>query len=119
MLISNHNSFRVLFDKIASVYFIWKKYLFSISNGQPREPVLCQLYRHTFIACDCLVLQVPLECRHTAIGVALLMEMARQVCVHHRAPFRRLTVSWNLSLWTSALQLGLGYRVIDHGFGLG
>ena len=27
LLISNHNSFRVLFDKIASVYFIWK-YIF-------------------------------------------------------------------------------------------
>ena len=27
MVISNHNSFRVLFDKIVSVYFIWKIYL--------------------------------------------------------------------------------------------
>ena len=52
MLISDHNSLRVLFDKIASVYFIWKIYLslyFSIGNGQPREPALCQLYRHTFV----------------------------------------------------------------------
>jgi len=50
LLISNDNSFRVLFDKIASVYFIWKIYLyFSIGNGQPREPALCQLYRHTFV----------------------------------------------------------------------
>jgi len=51
LLISNHNSFRVLFDKIVSVYFIWKKlYLyFSIRYRQPREPALCQLYRHTFI----------------------------------------------------------------------
>jgi len=48
--ISNHNSFRVLFDKIASIYFICKIYLyFSIGNGQPREPELCQLYRHTFV----------------------------------------------------------------------
>ena len=48
--ISNHNSFRVLFDKIASVYFIRKIYLyFSIGNGQPMEPALCQLYRHTFV----------------------------------------------------------------------
>jgi len=32
---SNRNSFRVLFDKIAFVYFIWKIYLyFSIGNGQ-------------------------------------------------------------------------------------
>ena len=49
-LISSHNSFPVLFDKIASVYFIRKIYLyFSIRNGQPREPAQCQLYRHTFI----------------------------------------------------------------------
>jgi len=49
--ISNHNSLRVLFDKIASAYFIEKKiYLyFSIGNGQPGEPALCQLYRHTFV----------------------------------------------------------------------
>jgi len=48
-LISNRNSFRVLFDKIASVHFTWKIYLcFSIGNGQLREPALCQLYRHTF-----------------------------------------------------------------------
>ena len=32
MVISNYNSLRVLFDKIASVYFIWK--------CQPREPAL-------------------------------------------------------------------------------
>ena len=38
------------FDKIASVYFIGKIYLyFSIGNGQPREPALCRLYRHTFV----------------------------------------------------------------------
>jgi len=49
-LVSNHNSFRVPFDKIASAYFIRKVYLyFSIGNGQPGEPALCQLYRHTFV----------------------------------------------------------------------
>jgi len=52
LVISNHNSFRVLFDKVASVYFVWKVYLyFSIGNGrQPRKPALCQLYRHTFVS---------------------------------------------------------------------
>ena len=41
---------RVLFDKIASVQFIWKIYLSSsIGNGHPREPALCQLYRHTVV----------------------------------------------------------------------
>ena len=51
LLISNCNSFQVLFDNIASVfYFIWKIYLYSsIGNGQPREPALCELYRHTFV----------------------------------------------------------------------
>jgi len=50
LLISNHNSYRVLLDKIASVYFIWEAYLyFSVGNGQPRGPALCQLYRHIFV----------------------------------------------------------------------
>ena len=50
LVISNHNSFRVPFDKIVSVYFIWKIYLyFMIGNGQPREPALCQLHRHMFV----------------------------------------------------------------------
>ena len=43
-----------MFDKIASVYFIWKicRYFFCTGNGQPREPALCQLYRHTFVRCS-------------------------------------------------------------------
>jgi len=50
LLISNHNSFTVPFDKIALVCFIRKIYLyFSVGDGQPREPALCQLYRHTFV----------------------------------------------------------------------
>ena len=41
---------KVLFDKTAAVYFIWKIYLYYIiGNGQPREPAQCQLYRHTFV----------------------------------------------------------------------
>jgi len=48
-VISSHNYFRILFDKIASVYFI-RKYIYTVwGNGQPREPALCQLYRHTFV----------------------------------------------------------------------
>jgi len=48
-VISNRISFQVLFDKIAFVYFIWEIYLyFSIGNGEPRQPALCQMYRHTF-----------------------------------------------------------------------
>jgi len=35
LVISNHNIFRVLFDTVASVYFVGKMYLyFSIGNGQ-------------------------------------------------------------------------------------
>jgi len=30
-LISNRNSFRVLFDEIASVHFIWKKYIYILA----------------------------------------------------------------------------------------
>ena len=49
MVISNHNVW-VVFDKIASVHFILKIYLyFSTGNGQPRETALWQLYRHTFV----------------------------------------------------------------------
>ena len=50
LVISNDNSFRVLFDKIVYVYFIRNIYLyFSAGNGQPAEPALCQLYRRTFV----------------------------------------------------------------------
>jgi len=38
LLISNRDSFRALFEKIASVHFIWKIW----------EPALCQLYRAYF-----------------------------------------------------------------------
>jgi len=48
-----YNSFRVLSDKIASVYFIRKIYLyFSIGNGrQHREPALCQYCIGTLSGC--------------------------------------------------------------------
>ena len=50
LLISNHNSLRVLFDRNWFRVFYLKIYLyFIIGNGQPREPALCQLYRHTFV----------------------------------------------------------------------
>ena len=50
MVISNHNSFRVLFDKLLPYILCEHIYLyFSSGNGQPREPALCQLYRHTFV----------------------------------------------------------------------
>jgi len=67
LVISKHNGFRVLFDKITSVYFIWKIYLyFSIGNVQPREPGLCQLYRHTFVTYCLQTLQrtTSLSCEH-------------------------------------------------------
>jgi len=60
-VISNHNSFRVLFDKLLSYILFEKKiYLyFSIGNGQPRDPALCDCigtllspYRHLRFFCD-------------------------------------------------------------------
>jgi len=40
LVVSNHNSFRVLFDKIASAHFISKIYLyFSIGNGRRTSKV--------------------------------------------------------------------------------
>ena len=50
LVITNHNSFRALLDKIAP-YILFEEHIFyfSIGNGQPREPALCQLYRHTFV----------------------------------------------------------------------
>ena len=49
MVISNHNGFRALFDKIASLYFIWKRYLYlSVGNGWPAHgtSTVPTLYRH-------------------------------------------------------------------------
>ena len=59
LLIPNHNSFRVLFDKIASADFIWKINLyFSAGNGQHREPAL----RSNFcIAYHCFFSKLVLE----------------------------------------------------------
>jgi len=48
LVISSHNSFRVLFDEIVS-YILFEIHIISIGNGRPREPALCQLYRHTFV----------------------------------------------------------------------
>ena len=53
IFVISNRGFRVLFDKIASVYILFEKYTcifnFSIGNGQPRKPALCQLYRHAFV----------------------------------------------------------------------
>ena len=50
LVISNHNSFRVVFEKNCFRVFYLKIYFFyfSIRNGQPGKPALCQLYRHSF-----------------------------------------------------------------------
>jgi len=49
LLISNHNSFRVLFLFEKNVWNQFYHLYFSTGNGQPRESALCQLYRHTFV----------------------------------------------------------------------
>jgi len=81
LVISNHNSFRVLFDKNDSVYFIWKIYLyFSIENGQPGEPA--SMCRHAL---------VPYSTRSSAVAVG-----DTQHQLH-----RELTWSWSLRLSSS------------------
>jgi len=51
LVISDHNSFRVLSDKNCFRVILFQKYIlyFNIGNGQPGAPALCQLYRHTFV----------------------------------------------------------------------
>ena len=38
-----------LIKLLPHILFPKNMFIFSIGNGQPREPVLCQLYRHTFV----------------------------------------------------------------------
>ena len=72
----------MLFDKIASEYLD-----FSIENGEPRDPALCQLYRYSFVPyCGVFVCYVyehisettePVNhtshCRHSLTFVAVLV----------------------------------------------
>ena len=53
MVISNRNSFQVLFDKIASVYFISKIY-FSIRNAQGTSavPIVSAHFRSLYTSLD-------------------------------------------------------------------
>jgi len=41
----------VLFDKIASVYFLFEKYIYilALEMASAWEPALCQLYQHTCV----------------------------------------------------------------------
>jgi len=52
LVISNHNSFRVLFDKIAFVHFVWKIYLHlafeMASQGTSTVPVVSAHFRSLF-----------------------------------------------------------------------
>jgi len=51
LVISNHNSFRVLFDKIASVYSLFEKYIYilSLEMISPGNQHCALLYLHTFV----------------------------------------------------------------------
>jgi len=49
----NHNSFRVLFDKIASVYFIFEKYTYILALEMPAQgtstvPILSAHFRSLY-----------------------------------------------------------------------
>jgi len=74
LVISNHNSFRVLFHKIAYVYFIRKIYLyFSIGNGQPMTstvPIESANFRSVLLA------MLPKTCRNAAIK-RVIKELSR------------------------------------------
>ena len=82
-VISNHNSFRVPFDKIASVYFIWKMYLyFGIGNGQPRNrhgancigTLSFPIHTHFIVSCRQVESQTP----HTLFNRSLCWSSSDQ-----------------------------------------
>ena len=86
LVISDHNSLRVRFDKIALVYFIRRKYkYFSVGNGQPREPALCQNCRRNFVdhihgLAACKLVTAAESCLETEISAALSWaDLARHV----------------------------------------
>ena len=41
-----------------------------MGNGQPGEPALCQLYRHTFVPCKNVVVVTSSSCDVTLVGGA-------------------------------------------------
>jgi len=87
LVISNCNGFRVLFDKIASVCFLWKIYLyFSIGNDQPSEPALCQLYQHTFVSYSTYIFDIYIR------------------------SWRRGVVVSGVRQWTKLTHVGTGYN---------
>ena len=59
LLISNHNSFRVLFHKIASVYFIWNIYTVPLAPAHFRSP--------WWYSAVCLRIELWPCCPHSAI----------------------------------------------------
>ena len=58
LVISSHNTFRVLFDIIASVYFIWEKYIniLSLEMDSPGNrgtvPIVSAHFRSIFLECS-------------------------------------------------------------------
>ena len=77
LLTSNHNSFSVLFHRIALVYFVWKiNWYSSIGNDQHREPALCQLYRHTFVP----------YCYRCSVAVSVCLSVTTMSCTKAAEP---------------------------------
>jgi len=54
---------------------------FSIGNGQPREPALCQLYRHTFV--PCLYTRATLHAACVANGRIQAPSASAPIATHH------------------------------------
>jgi len=53
LLISNHSSFECRLKKKLLSCILFEKYSYTLAleMASPEEPALCQLYRHTFVAC--------------------------------------------------------------------
>ena len=81
-----------------------KKYLyFSMGNGQPREPALCQLYRHIF---------VPYFTRATLRQRGISCRWCLPVCVCHKSKYyRNGWFFWHESLFRPVLRC-VGYNKI-------
>ena len=75
---------------------MWKMYsYFSIGNGQPREPALCQLYRRTFVPSSplcCLEMQHQYLLRSRRRTKYFVPTYTRSICIFH-CVHRRLATS--------------------------
>jgi len=100
LLISNHNSFLVLFDKTASVYFIWKNiFIFQHwkwpAQGTSTVPIVSAHFRALFLQPWCLcvaALNRTLNYRHTNCSISLqICNALKSVALHRPISFHNHT----------------------------